>query len=381
MRKGLYWHLFPTFTEGKDTIWRDPNMIFHFIPEYMISRKNDQEGVLYLSNGSIYQLKGADDVDRLRGPGPYGAVFDEFATMKLEAWQVVEPALEANNGWAWFIGTPKGRNHLYDFLMRGRKMKGWQSWLLDGTESGIYNKSQLERLKESMTQKMFQQEIMCDFLENEGVVFRGVRDAMISEPEPPKKEHLYVIGVDLAKVTDYTAIVVYDRTNNNQVYQSKWQTLEWPFQKAKIIEVAKHYNNALTIVDATGLGDPIADDLIRSGIAVEPVKITEQIKKELIEKLSIWIEQKKCKLLPLEDSLLEFDNFSYELGPTGKVRYQAREGYHDDIVIAQSLAVHALQPIVKTKIQPEMTRIQKELLRLKDQYRRSQYEQEGWDAE
>lgn len=326
----------------------------------MIDRKNDAEAIIYLKNGSVYQLKGGDDPDRLRGPGPLGAVFDEFGTMKLEAWQVVEPALSANNGWAWFIGTPKGKNHLYEFYHRGQgRMNGWDSWLLTGDTSGIYTKEKLDALKLSMTQKMFQQEIMCNFLENEGTVFRGVRNAMTSQPEPPKPEHFYVMGVDLAKVTDFTVLTVYDRIKNNQVYQDRFQTLEWPYQKAKIATIAKHFNNALVILDATGLGDPIADDLIRAGVAVQPFKITEQTKKDIIEKLSIWIEQQKCTLLPITETIQEFDNFSYEIGATGKIRYQAREGFHDDIVLSHALAISGLAEIPRYVITPDQSPLQK----------------------
>lgn len=382
MRMGVYWHVFPTFAEAKDAIWRDPHMLFTILPEQLIEKTNESELVVYFKNGSVLKLQGADEPDRLRGAGIMGCVLDEFGTMKFEAWQIIEPILRANGGWAWFVGTPKGRNHLYDYYIRGqRESDTWKSWLLTGDKSGLFDDIQLAEMKQSMTQSMYSQEIMCSFLENEGVVFRGVRQAMKSQPEAPKQNHVYVLGVDLAKVTDYTVVTVYDRAENNQVYQARWQTLEWPFQRAKILEIAKYYNNALTIVDATGVGDPIADDLIRAGVAVEAFKITEQTKKELIEKLSIWIEQKKCKLLPMEETLLEFDNFSYEIGPTGKVRYMAREGYHDDIPISHSLAIHALQPLIINKILPEMTPVQKAYLQAKDQYRRSIYEDGQWDSE
>lgn len=349
MRVGVYWHIFPTYSEAKDAVWRDPHMLFNFIPAPMISKRNDSELVLTFVNGSVLQLMGADNPDSLRGAGPVGVVHDEFATMKFEAWQIIEPILRANGGWAWFIGTPKGKNHLFEFYQRGLSgHKEWKSFYLTADKSGLFSPEQLEETKKSMTQKMYSQEMMCDWLESEGTVFRGVRQAMISNPEAPKEGHLYVIGADLAKVTDFTVLTVYDRIGNNQVYQDRFQTLEWPFQKSKIQAIARHYNNALVILDATGLGDPIADDLIRSGIACEPFKITEQTKKEIIEKLSIWIEQKKCKLLPIEDSLSEFDNFSYEIGPTGKIRYQAREGFHDDIVLSHALAIHALPEVIKT---------------------------------
>ena len=376
MRQGVYWHIFPTYSEAKDAVWRDPHMMFSFIPKEMIQKRNDSELVLTFVNGSVLQLMGADNPDTLRGAGPVGVVLDEFATMKFEAWQVIEPILRANDGWAWFIGTPKGKNHLWDFYQRGLQgHKDWKSFFLTGDKSGLFNAEQLAEMKKSMTQRMYSQEIMCDWLENEGTVFRGVRGAMKSSVEAPKAGHLYVIGCDLAKVTDFTVLTVYDRIHNNQVYQERFQTIEWPYQKSKIAALSKHYNNALVVLDATGLGDPIADDLTRIGITIVPFKITEQTKKDLIEKLSIWIEQRKCILLPLNETLEEFDNFSYEIGLTGKIRYQAREGFHDDIVLSHALAISGLTEVIRSQITEEDNRIQQYAKRIKSEYYRGQSEE------
>ena len=378
MRQGVYWHVFPTYSEAKDAVWRDPHMIFSMIPQSMIAKRNDSELVITFTNGSVLQLMGADNPDTLRGAGPVGVVLDEFATMKYEAWQIIEPILRANDGWAWFIGTPKGKNHLHQFYQRGLEgHKEWKSFFLTADKSGLFTPDQLKSSQESMTQKMFSQEMMCDFLETEGTVFRRVREAMKSRPETPKEGHLYVIGCDLAKVTDFTVLTVYDRIHNNQVYQEKFQTLEWPFQKQKIFALCKHYNNALVELDATGLGDPIADDLIRIGIPVDPFKITEQTKKEIIEKLSIWIEQRKCTLLPLNETLEEFDNFSYEIGPTGRIRYQAREGFHDDIVLSHALAIHGLKEVVPNQVLPDQTRLHQYFLNVKNQYQRERTSEES----
>jgi hypothetical protein len=112
------------------------------------------------------------------------------------------------------------------------------------------------------------------------------------------------------------------------------------------------------MLDATGLGDPIADDLTRAGVPVEPFKITEQSKKDIIEKLSVWIEQKQLHMLSLPETLLEFDNFSYEIGPTGRIRYTAPEGYNDDIVISHALAVWSLNPLYKATYEKPKTVLQ-----------------------
>ena len=348
-------------------------MLFRIIPESLITKVNETELVVYLKNGSIIQLKGADEPDALRGAGPVGVVFDEFAKVKYDAWGVVEPILRANNGWAWFIGTPKGKNHLHQFYLRGQQGHSeWQSWLLRATESGVIDREQLEESRKTMTQADFNQEWECEFLEGLGSVFRGVRDIVGAEPKEPEDNHLYVLGVDLAKVNDYTVITVYDRSTNAQVYQDRFNTIEWPFQKKRIKAISDHYRRALVILDATGIGDPIADDLIRAGIPVEPIKFTEQSKKDIIEKLSIWIEQKQIKILNIEETLHEFDNFNYEIGESGHIRYGAPQGFNDDIVIAHGLAVWSLQPLYKEVIAKPRTRIERMYEKAKENY---QYEQ------
>lgn len=369
LKVAVYWHIFPTKVEAKDAIWRDPTMLFNIIPKELIAKTNEQELVVYFKNGSILQLKGADEPDTLRGAGPYGLVLDEFADMKFEAWQVLEPILRANGGWAWFIGTPKGRNHLYNFYRKGQEgHHEWKSYILKASESGVIPDDQLEESRLTTTADIFSQEYECAFLEGEGQVFRGVRDIMVGEPRKPEPDHLYVMGVDLAKSQDWTVIRVYDQQDNALVYSARFQHLEWPIQKGKIKAVADHYNHALIVIDATGLGDPIADDLVRAGMFVEPVKITQPIKKELIEKLSIWIEQKKFKMFYQEYALFEYENFSYKRGPTGAYQYGAPDGYHDDIVLADALAIRWLSPLMYQEGAKEPTPTQMALLKAKNEY-------------
>jgi phage FluMu gp28-like protein len=172
---------------------------------------------------------------------------------------------------------------------------------------------------------------------------------------------LYVIGCDLAKVQDFTVLSVYDRTNNCQVYQARFNKLEWPYQKSKIKELSKQYNNALVMLDATGLGDPIADDLLRDGVPVEPIHLTNEQKKQMIEKLANWIELGHIKMLQLDETIQEFNNFTYDVSEkTGRIFYNAPLGFHDDIVISHALAIWSLQPILKRKEEPKLTVIQRD---------------------
>ena len=355
-------------------------MLFNILPKELVDRVNQVEMVVYFKNGSVLQLKGADDPDYLRGAGPVGIVLDEFAKMKYEAWQILEPILRANGGWCWFIGTPKGKNHLHQMYVRGQEEhEEWKSWLLKASTSGIIPSDQLyEARRTAHDIGFYNQEYECEFLEGEGSVFRNVRSIMTATPQKPNSTHLYVLGVDLAKHTDYTVITVYDRTTNAQVYQDRFNKLEWPYVKKKIKAVSEHYNKALTILDATGLGDPIYDDLVRDQVPCLAYKISEPSKKDLIEKLSIWIDQGTFKMLPIQETLLEFENFSYVMGATGKIRYGAPQGFHDDIVIAHALAVSSLQPLVVVPLPPRKTRVQRHYEQAKKRFYENDEDVKEW---
>lgn len=360
MRVGVYWHIFPTFNEAKNAVWMDPMMLFNIIPPEFIKSKNETELLIEFVNGSLYYLKGADKPERLLGAGPFGVVHDEFQDMKVETWtRITQPIIRANGGWAWFIGTPKGKNHLFDLHQYAKgDDPEWETWLLKASTSGIIAQDQLKKARLTTPEALYNQEYECEFLEGADSVFKNMHSIMDAVPQKPLTGHLYVIGCDLAKLQDFTVITVYDRETNAQVFQDRFQTLEWPYQKQKIGTTAKHYNNALVMLDATGIGDPIADDLIRAGVAVEPIKLTNQSKKDIIEKLSIWIEQRRVHMINIEDTKYEFDNYKYEITSTGLIRYGGREGYHDDIVMAHALAVWGLQPQDSMKIGIPVSRIQ-----------------------
>jgi len=384
MRVGVYWHLFPTYSEAKDAIWRDPNMLFRIIPEGIIAKKNEQELVLTLKNHSVIQLKGADDPDFLRGAGPMGIVFDEFQKQKIEAWQILEPVLRANNGWAWFIGTPMGKNHLWDFYQRGEseKFAEWKSWLLRASASGVLKPSVLEEARRTaISEEFYNQEYECAWMEGVGQVFKGVRAVATATPEPPIPGELYVVGCDLAKHQAYTVLTVFKRSTNQQVYQERFNQIDWVYQKNKIAEVCRHYNHAICCIDSTGIGDPIVDDLSRMSIACDPITITHTLKLEMIQKLSIWIQLKRFSIINLEETLNELENFSYKIGPTGKIYYGAPEGkeMHDDIVISLALAVHELNPVVIPQQIVELTPLQKFKKRLIMESEYDYQNQQEWE--
>lgn len=220
---------------------------------------------------------------------------------------------------------------------------------------------------ETMQERVVRQEIYADFLDEDGVVFRGIEYVAILDPNKspePDPGHIYVIGCDIAKLVDYTVITVYDRTDNNQVEQWKFNKIEYPAIRGRIQHASRKWNNALVYLDSTGVGEPTYDDLCRAGVPVEPIHLTNELKKQIIEKLSNWIELKSLRMLKIEETIQELKQFTYDMSEkTKRVIYGAPVGFHDDIVIAHALAVWGMQPVARTQPIREMSLIQQDILR------------------
>lgn len=355
----------------------------YFIPEIRklpddMWQWKKQQRILYILDSYI-DFRSADNPENWEGFG-YDKSFLNEAGIILKNeylwYNAVRPMLMEFKPISVIGGTPKGRGLFHELYLKGndKDNKEYKSFHYTTYDNPYLDKKEIDQMKDDMPEQVAKQEIYAQFLEDVGVVFRGVKDVMNAQPLQPVKGHLYVMGVDLAKVQDYTVITVYDRSTRSQVYQDRFKELDWNYQKKKIAVVCKHYNNALISIDASGLGDPIADDLARAGLPVEPIKITNESKREMIEKLAIWIEQRNLSILDIEETLQELTDYSYDISKSGKIVYNAPEGSHDDIVISHALAVWQLYDIKKER--PK----QKSIIRQELEHRR-RIQTYGYDPE
>jgi hypothetical protein len=79
----------------------------------------------------------------------------------------------------------------------------------------------------------------------------------------------------------------------------------------------------------------------KAGLRVDSYKFTAQSKTDLINHLSLMLEQKKLVLPRPEawpEGIDELESFEYSVTETGHTRTGAPSGYHDDCVIALALA-------------------------------------------
>jgi hypothetical protein len=357
-KPGRYWYVAPTYRQAKTIAY---DMLLHYLPHQFIAKKNEQDLTIKLHNGSELALKGAENKDSLRGVGLSGLILDEVGQMDKDVWEaILSPTLQddpKNKGWAIFIGTPRGRNFFFHLFQNGlnASRKEWESFHFGAydTAEKVRNpprvtKPDLDKLKEELSEDVFREEWLAEFLEGAGTVFRNVN--LCIEPKAncykePNFGHYYQMGVDLARLRDWTVITIVDVTTNRVVYWERFNKLDWEFQKLRVANLSDRFNNARIVVDATGVGDPIAIDLERMGLSVLAYKITSSEPKiRLIENLKLRIEQKQV-IIPDESQLIrELESYEFSTTDSGRTVYEAPSGEHDDCVMSLALALWDVLP-------------------------------------
>lgn len=200
-------------------------------------------------------------------------------------------------------------------------------------------------------------------------VFHGV-DKIVSIAEfplAPNEQYSYVLGVDLARSVDYTVLTVVNKQLKRVVY---WERLEsdnrtsWNYQVERIEAVSNKYHRALVVLDSSGVGDPIAENLMRRNVNLyhtqtdtketPGVKFTSISKENLIEKLKVAIELEMIWIPNIKILIDELKEYETELLPSGRYRYSAPDGRHDDCVISLALAVWGMNAEIYVQDVPKV---------------------------
>ena len=154
-------YIAPYFAQAKDVAWTYLKQYARPIPGTTI---NESELRVDFGTGARIRLYGADNADRLRGIYLDGVVLDEFADMDPNAWlEVVRPALADRQGWATFIGTPKGRNGFFDVYERSLDHSDWFSLRLKASETGLVPQKELDALRSEMSADQYAREMETSF--------------------------------------------------------------------------------------------------------------------------------------------------------------------------------------------------------------------------
>jgi len=285
--------------------------------------------IKFPNDGAVYFFTG-ERLDNLRGRKFHFIVIDEasFIPNLEEGWQnSIRPTLTDYKGRALFLSTPKGKNFFYSLFLKSGE-PDWESFKFTTYDNPYIDRGEIDDARTQLPQVVFEQEYMANPAENASNPFGSsyIKQCTFElSHEAP-----IVYGVDLAKSVDFTVIIGLDK-NGSVSYFDRFQK-DWRQTK----QVIQNLPKVPLLVDSTGAGDPIFEDLQREGVLVTGFKFTSTSKQQLMEGLASAIQQRKITF-PEGYITNELEVFEYQYTATG-VRYSAPQGFHDDCVMALGLA-------------------------------------------
>ena len=151
-RAGNYYYIFPEQNQGRRALWdnidTDGFRTINHAPAGIVKSINNSEMKIELKNGSIIQVVGARDADRIVGTNPVGIVFSEYSLIDPMLWGYLLPILRNNGGFAWFNFTPRGDNHAKELFDKNKDKPGWFVERLTAKQCGVYSNEELTEIAE-----------------------------------------------------------------------------------------------------------------------------------------------------------------------------------------------------------------------------------------
>lgn len=164
----LVFYVLPTYSQGRkavfDAIAIDGTKFLDYLPKQLIDSINQAEMKVRFKNGSILQIIGGDTYDTsLVGTNPYAVILSEFALMPPDIFSFIRPILAANGGWCAILGTPRGKNHLWQLWKVAQELPEWEIFVHKASEVQHIPTDVLFQERAQMDEGLYLQEYECSF--------------------------------------------------------------------------------------------------------------------------------------------------------------------------------------------------------------------------
>lgn len=334
-----YFYVAPFLKQAKLIAWDYLKRYTKNIPSVKIL---EGELCVQLPNGARIWVCGADNPDALRGTYADGVVLDEYAQIKPDVFtEIIRPMLLSREGWAVFMGTPKGQNAFFELFNQAQKNAQaepavWWVGIYRADESGVISPKELMRLQQDTPELIFRQEYLCDFTasaENILIPIDSVVQACRRELTADDVRYApKVIGVDPARFgTDRS--VIFCRQGRRAFEPLVFTKIDNMTLAARVAHEIERFHPDAVFVDA-GCGGGVIDRLRQLGYAhimevpfgASASRPEQYVNKraEMWYELAQWI--KTIGVLPdLPELKTDLCQVCYDYDAAGRLRLESKE--------------------------------------------------------
>lgn len=305
----------------------------------VVTRKNEQEKQLALVGGGVIDFWSLENADAIRGRKYAAFIVNEAGIVPdlMDVWNmVIRPTLIDLRGDAYFSGTPKGMNGFWQLF--NQSGNDWATWQMNTYANPHIPRAEIDALRQTMSERAWQQEIMAQFLPDGSGVFRNVRALSVLPVQEPEQSAQYIIGIDWGRVNDETVCSVWHVGKRQEVMLDRYTGIPFSIQYERVQALAEKYNRALVIAEANATQDVHIEELARRNVRVMAFQTTNATKAIGVDKLAGALERGDVQLQADETAIMQMEAFESSQTPSGLVKYAAPEGAHDDVPIARMIA-------------------------------------------
>jgi phage FluMu gp28-like protein len=324
-------------------VWRDVTERFAPIQ----TRINTQDKRVEYATGGTLEFWSLENRRAARSRKYARVIIDEAAFCQdLDVmWRrSIRPTLTDLSGDAWFISTPDGRNAFYRMWQFAQDRPTWYTVQRSSWDNPFLPVADLEDLKQQLPERDYLQEIMAQFISEDGSVFRNVNAAItldrpLTEPDP---NSTYVFGVDWGRTNDATVCVILDITQRQVVYVDRMVRTGFELQVGRLKMLYDRWRPTTILAETNSMGLPLMEQMQKFGMPLRGFTTSNATKAEAIEKLALAIEKGEIGLLNHDKLIQELIAYTQEKTATGLFKYGAPQGEHDDCVMALAIAWHGV---------------------------------------
>jgi hypothetical protein len=202
----------------------------------------------------------------------------------------------------------------------------------DAVAAGVLDAEEIEDARQTLPENIFRELYYAEPGDDTGNPF-GLEHIRACSTDSLAPGPVVAWGIDLAKKQDWFVCIGLNENGEVAAFH-RWSGIPWRRSIQQVWQLVGEDTPAL--VDSTGLGDPVLEELQFEHGNFFGYYFTPTAKQKLMEGLAVGIQSHEI-FFPKGLITQELELFEYEFTRVG-VRYSAPEGKHDDCVAALALA-------------------------------------------
>jgi len=217
---------------------------------------------------SLIKVSGWENRENFRGMKAHHITFDELDTMKdfFIGWQeIFRPALIDTSGTADFIGTPKKENPNLRRLEKEANSE-WECFTFTTADNPHIPPLELIKAKEEMDIETYRQEILAEYVDNAGSLFKYTALVDLFSNTITKDPEKYLI-IDVADDgSDKTVFSFWQGLEMYRIEQFAHLNTEAIIDQTREFAAEERIPYSQIAVDAIGVGAGVASSSLLAGI-------------------------------------------------------------------------------------------------------------------